>query len=54
LQTLNDERTALRCADRWRRWHASAIRELQCHDGELTCVRVLVPYERREGPGHVQ
>jgi hypothetical protein len=25
-----------------------AIREWRCIDGELTCLRVYVPYERRE------
>jgi hypothetical protein len=31
--------------------HSSyVIREWRCSDGELTCLRVYVPYERREEP----
>jgi hypothetical protein len=26
------------------------VREWRCIDGELTCLRVYVPYERREEP----
>jgi hypothetical protein len=33
-----------------RNHRAYAIREWRCVDGELTCLRVYVPYESREGP----
>jgi hypothetical protein len=31
-----------------------AIREWRCIDGELTCLRAYVPYERREEPERSQ
>lgn len=45
---VSSEHTALRHGDQQHRRYA--IREWCCLDGELTCLRVYVPYEGREGP----
>ena len=43
----SSEHAVPRRGDQQRRW--SATREWYCSGGELTCVRVYVPYESREG-----
>jgi hypothetical protein len=45
---VSSEHTALRHGDQLHRRYA--IREWCCVDGELTCFRVYVPCEAREGP----
>ena len=45
---VSSEHIALRHGDQQHRWYA--IREWCCVDGELTCLRVYVPCDGREGP----
>ena len=45
---VSSEHIALRHGDQQHRWYA--IREWCCVDGELTCFRVYLPIEGRDGP----
>ncbi len=51
LETMKNEETAQRSGDQGPGWYAT--RAWHCRDGELTCVRVYMPYERSEGPEHL-
>ncbi len=49
---MNNEPTAQMDGDQERGWYATRV--WHCSDGELTCERVYVPYESREGAEHLQ
>jgi len=49
---VNNEHTMQTYGDQERRWYATKV--WYYSDGELTCERVYVPYESREGAEHLQ
>jgi hypothetical protein len=48
FKAVNNEHAGQTYADQKRRWYATRV--WHCSDGELTCVRVCMPYESSEGP----
>jgi len=52
LEIVNNEDTVQRSADQRHGWYATRV--WHSIDGELTCVRLYVPYERREDPERLQ
>ncbi len=49
---MNNEDTARISGDQRPGWYATRV--WHSINGELTCARLYVPYERREDPEHLQ